>query len=100
MTNEISLPNDALGHDEFAKSIINMISNLPSGSVISIQGPWGHGKTDTLKRIEKEINSSEHSQILTQTLWINPWQYGKTDLLTPLVIQISELLQDHYCPNV
>ncbi len=55
-------------------------------SVISIEGEWGRGKTDVLRRMYRAITDRRRGD---HAFWINPWQYGTTDLLTPLVSQMA-----------
>jgi hypothetical protein len=83
-------PEDCLGHDGIAQSILEKLRVLPSGSVISIQGPWGRGKTDVLARIAVASCSGNtpSGSAPTKAIWINPWQYGTPDLLSPIVIAL------------
>lgn len=68
---------DNLGHEVGAQSIISIIEDMGPGSVIAIQGPWGRGKTDMLRRI---FRLSSY-----QKIFINPWAYGESNLLLPLI---------------
>jgi len=87
----LKLKKDCLGHTGIAKSILEKVALLEPGSMISIQGPWGRGKTDVLARIAV-ANSSGNLQpkLSSKTIWINPWQYGTPDLLSPIVIALLQ----------
>ena len=82
-------PEDCLGHDRIARSILEKVAILPPASMISIQGPWGRGKTDILARIAVANYAGKTQHRLTpKAIWINPWQYGTPDLLSPIVIAL------------
>jgi hypothetical protein len=75
---------DALQHDVLASEIAGHIVNLPAGSVISVQGPWGRGKTDVVTRVFN-LYSAESGP---EPIWIDPWQYGRPDLIYPIVVEL------------
>jgi len=85
------LPEDCLGHDDIARLVLDKVGILSPGSMISIQGPWGRGKTDILLRIKGADNDSVKSKARRTSIWINPWQYGTPDLLSPIVIALLKL---------
>jgi hypothetical protein len=41
--------NDLLGREDFANSLFNLIARLDDGLVMSINAPWGEGKTSFVK---------------------------------------------------
>lgn len=88
----LSLPKDALGHDQVAERLRWAAGRLPPGSVISLQGSWGRGKTDVLARLVSTIQADTKPEQKMAWLWINPWQYGTPDLLSPLVLALLERL--------
>jgi hypothetical protein len=75
---------DALRHDELARAIEGHIENLPPGSVIAIQGSWGRGKTDVVKRVFRLFDKDGGPA----PIWIDPWQYGRPDLIHPVVVEL------------
>lgn len=79
---------DALNHQQLAASIIRHMEALPLGSVISIQGSWGRGKTDILARTYLEFESRAEEGRYPRPLWLNPWQYGTPDLIRPVVLTL------------
>lgn len=83
----LTLPEDALGHSQVARRLLWAVSQLPAGSVISLQGSWGRGKTDVLARL---VTAAQQAEV--DWLWVNPWQYGTPDLLSPLVLALLERL--------
>lgn len=87
---------DALGHEPLARAIIAKAAYLRPGTVMAIQGSWGHGKTDVLCRIVAIARDAEkhglRKGLIADALWVNPWQYGTPDLLTPLVLSLLHRL--------
>jgi hypothetical protein len=84
------LPEDALGHEAFARTLLRHVRQAPVGTVIALQGSWGLGKTSALARVAKLTHQEELPGYAAGALWINPWQYGTADLLTPLVLALVE----------
>lgn len=84
------LPTDGLGHDDLARAVLTNAAHLPPGAVIAVQGPWGRGKTDILRRLQRCVKEGQVKGFLPVPLWINPWQYGTPDLLTPLVLGLCK----------
>ncbi len=83
---------DALRHDDFAQALLANAEKLPPGACISLHGPWGRGKTDILRRVERTLEERAEVQSSPKPIWLNPWQYGTADLLTPMVLQMLERL--------
>lgn len=91
----LNLPDDQFKHDALATHIMSVATYLPEGSVIAIEGSWGRGKTDLLRRVaRKTFESGDHQEnkMAAKALWLNPWQYGKPDLLTPLIRTLANRL--------
>lgn len=88
----LELPDDALQHGPFARSVVETCQRMPPGAVVAVQGPWGRGKTDVLARVALLSSTSDGARgaVACRPIWINPWQYGTPDLLTPLVIGLLE----------
>jgi hypothetical protein len=80
---------DALDHTTFASRIVDDLIDMPPGSVISVQGAWGRGKTDVVARAYDLVRRRPAHPT---PLWINPWQYGTPDLIRPLVLEILRRL--------
>ena len=83
---------DALNHQYLASALISHVEALPLGSVISIQGSWGRGKTDVLARAYSELCLRAKENGHPEPLWLNPWQYGIPDLIKPVVLNLLERL--------
>jgi hypothetical protein len=81
---------DALKHDELAAAIAGHIISLPPGSVISVQGSWGRGKTDVLTRVFDLFEAGEGPA----PVWIDPWQYGRPDLIQPVIVELLKRTRD------
>jgi hypothetical protein len=75
---------DALDHGKLAAAIAGHIANLPRGSVISVQGSWGRGKTDVVTRVFDLFAAGAGPE----PIWINPWQYGRADLIQPVIVEL------------
>ncbi len=82
------VPADLLGHDMFAQGLLTHARVLSPGSVIAVQGGWGRGKTDVLRRLSRDVQAHALEHGWPPPIWINPWQYGKADLLTPLLAEL------------
>lgn len=70
----LELPEDSLGHDALAKSILWSISHLAPGAVLGIQGPWGRGKTDVLARVAQATYGQDTcpKELARKAIWVNP----------------------------
>lgn len=88
----LQLPDDALQHGPFARSVLETGLRMPPGAVVALQGPWGRGKTDVLARVAVLASGGAGDPVACarRPLWINPWQYGTPDLLTPLVLGLLD----------
>ena len=81
--------NRQLGHDEpikdsdqdlfnftkYAKALSTYIRNCVKPTTISIQGPWGSGKTSLMNLIDADLCDGT----TYQGVYINAWQYFVTD---------------------
>lgn len=81
---------DALRHDGLATAIAGHITSLPPGSVISVQGSWGRGKTDVLTRVFDLFAAGDGPA----PIWIDPWQYGRPDLIQPVIVELLKRTRD------
>lgn len=84
---------DALRHENEARAVAGHIEGLPPGSVISVQGPWGRGKTDVLTRIFDLFTLDAHAGVGPEPIWIDPWQYGRPDLIQPVVVELLDRMR-------
>jgi hypothetical protein len=82
---------DALGHDVVAQAVAGHITGLPPGSVISVQGPWGRGKTDVVTRVFDLYSQDPRAP---EPLWIDPWRYGRPDLIRPVVVALLDRMRN------
>lgn len=78
---------DLLNRVSFSKRVSDAITGLSpdSGFVISIEGPWGYGKTSVINLIQKEFESlpKENQPIVTN---FNPWMIGNVDSLAHIFL--------------
>jgi hypothetical protein len=81
--------DDSLHHASLAASLISHMQTLPPGAVMAVQGPWGRGKTDVVRRVYDAVAADDGPQ----PLWLNPWQYGTPNLIAPLVVDLTGRLQ-------
>jgi hypothetical protein len=90
---------DKLNRTVFAEYIADVILTLPkySGFVLSLEAPWGHGKTSVLNLIQKRFKEKElKNQPIVCTF--NPWMMGNAETLVQrLLIQLAASigLTDH-----
>lgn len=72
---------DKLGYKEFAADLAGLIQNdVPQGGfVVSINGPWGSGKSTVLNFITSELSDMDDSPTIVR---FNPWWFsGEADLI-------------------
>ncbi|MEA2493860.1 MAG: hypothetical protein QOJ29_1771 [Thermoleophilaceae bacterium] len=81
-------PVDHLSHDELAQAILGYVADMPPGSVVAVQAPWGRGKTDVLARVHARYVKRASTANAPEPLWLNPWRYGSPNLIAPLVIEL------------
>jgi predicted KAP-like P-loop ATPase len=92
--------DDALGYAPFAFALASAIREMtpPDGLVLSIHGPWGSGKSTTLKFIEHYLTepSRQGEEVSTPIiLHFNPWWFsGREDLTRLLLGQLRARLGD------
>jgi KAP family P-loop domain len=86
-------PCDGLRHKDFAHAVAGHITGRPPGSVISVQGPWGRGKTDVLTRVFDLFDERAQAGDRPQPLWLDPWQYGTPDLIRPVVTELLDRMR-------
>ncbi len=93
----------------FARRVVAVFSEVassPSSTVVGIVGPWGSGKTSTLKLIEavlKEVGESARSgQMSTpaslpwRTGWLNPWLLSGPE---SIVAELMNCIRDALPPG-
>lgn len=82
---------DLLNRDRFACQIASSMLSIPeaSGFVLSLEGPWGYGKTSVLNLISKyydQLPENERPIICT----FNPWMIGNADtLVQSFLVQLA-----------
>jgi hypothetical protein len=82
---------DLLGRTAFAHRVATdfLLQVRKEPLVISIEGPWGYGKTSTLNLIKKKLKTSpaEHAPILVD---FNPWLAGSVEsLVEQFLVQLA-----------
>jgi predicted KAP-like P-loop ATPase len=82
---------DLLNRTTFAKNIADAILTLPedSGFVLSLEAPWGHGKTSVLNLIQQQFEQYEEDKrpVVCQ---FNPWMIGNAETLVQnLLVQLA-----------
>ena len=93
-----ALDDDKLSRRGFAESAANALLKIPAtaGLAVSIEGPWGSGKTSVLAMIEAVLRKdSMKSPVIVH---FNPWLIGDKDaLLRHFLSRIAEAvkLNDH-----
>jgi hypothetical protein len=84
------LEEDRFGRSEFAKRIAGVISSLEDKSsiVVSVNAPWGEGKTSVLNMIEEELIRLGNSLVIR----FNPWRFPDEDRL---LLNFFQTLDSH-----
>lgn len=85
--------DDALDHEQIAKAITRHLDSLPTGSVLALQGSWGRGKTNVLRRVFTRFEQRAATGG-PKPLWLDPWKYGTPDLITPVVLNLLAEIPD------
>jgi predicted KAP-like P-loop ATPase len=73
------IADDQFGRGEFASRIASVISSLKDKSsiVVSVNAPWGEGKSSVLNMVEEELNRLGNSLIIR----FNPWRFSDEEQL-------------------
>lgn len=93
ITGDVGSP-DLLNRTPFARRIAEAICTIPcrSGFVVSIEGPWGFGKTSVLNLIDAyfcTVPEQEKPILCT----FNPWMVGKVEnLAQSFLIQLASAI--------
>jgi predicted KAP-like P-loop ATPase len=74
-----NIEDDRFGRGEFAKRIAGVISSLEDKSsiVVSVNAPWGEGKTSVLNMVEEELSRLGKSVVIR----FNPWRFPDEERL-------------------
>lgn len=75
------IPEDKLDHERIATRLYEDIEQLPISSCIALFGSWGRGKTDILRRLERQIDTKNTTEKNWYYVEANPWASGHTSLL-------------------
>jgi predicted KAP-like P-loop ATPase len=83
------LEEDRFGRSEFAKRIAGVISSLEDKSsiVVSVNAPWGEGKSSVLNMIEEELSHGGKALVIR----FNPWRFSDEDQLLSSTLAIFDL---------
>jgi len=84
------IEQDRFGRGEFAKRIAGVISSLEDKSsiVVSVNAPWGEGKTSVLNMIEEELTHLGKSLVIR----FNPWRFPDEERL---LLNFFQTLDSH-----
>jgi predicted KAP-like P-loop ATPase len=83
---------DLLNRGQLAQQVAVGIMSTPtdSGFVLSVEGPWGCGKTSLLNLIVKEFEKSFARKEQPIACWFNPWIVGNAEtLVQSFLIQLA-----------
>ncbi len=84
---------DKLGYSKFAQNLSESILNMnpENGLVISLNGPWGSGKSTILNFINFHISKENREDLIVFPF--NPWWFSsEEDLVTQFLIQLTSKL--------
>ncbi|GAL30335.1 putative phage protein [Vibrio variabilis] len=82
---EFNFNNCLLDRSEYGHFIADYITEEHEGFVLNLNGAWGSGKTQFLKRLYTHLNTQNHP-----TIYIDAWESDFTK--EPLTVVSSELL--------
>jgi len=79
---------DLLGRENTIEHLYYVIKNIVPDSkfVISVEGPWGSGKTTIIKNVIKEIRNNDKDIIIIDDF--DPWMYKDENLLLSNMLEI------------
>jgi hypothetical protein len=79
---------DLLGRENTIEHLFYAIKNIVPDSkfVISVEGPWGSGKTTIIKNVIKEIRNNDKDIIIIDDF--DPWMYKDENLLLSNMFEI------------
>lgn len=77
---------DALGIAPYARGLAAFLfsPHTQTPVTVSIEGPWGMGKTSFLKMVSKELKASSQGDPLSprrKIVWFNPWRHDAGESL-------------------
>lgn len=80
-----ALDEDQLGRRGYAESAVRALARVSAnaGFVLSVEGPWGSGKTSTLAMMEALLGKQETPSVIVH---FNPWLIGDRDSLLRLFL--------------
>ena len=82
---EFTFENCRLNRNDYGQFIADYITEENEGFVLNLNGAWGSGKTQFLKRLYTLLNNQSHP-----TIYIDAWESDFTK--EPLTVVSSELL--------
>lgn len=84
VTKELPFDNDKLNRKEEIKNLGNLLLNITTPIVLSINSPWGTGKTTFVKMLNAYLDSKKE-----EAIYFNAWE---TDFATdPLLAFLGEI---------
>lgn len=80
LSSKEALEADKLGRRGYAQAAVHALARVSStaGFVVSVEGPWGSGKTSTLAMMEALLMAQQPTPIIVH---FNPWLVGDRDAL-------------------
>lgn len=71
----VSAKDDALGFEELARTVAKLLREAPEPRprTVSIEAPWGAGKTTFMRRLETALEGSH------RIVRLEPWKFEKAD---------------------
>lgn len=81
--------DDIFGHDEIAKSVVEVIKKSPRPFNIGIYGQWGVGKSTICKIIQGSLSKEGDYEIL----YFDTWKYERDSFRRQFLIKLDEDLR-------
>ncbi|NKX35125.1 AAA family ATPase [Alteromonadaceae bacterium A_SAG3] len=82
---EYTFDNCAVGRKAYGEFLASFLAEEKDGFVLNLNGKWGTGKTEFLKRLYTHFHNANHPVI-----YIDAWESDFTD--NPLLVVASELI--------
>lgn len=103
--------HDRLESEKLAGRLFDVVQAAPSGAIVGLEGPWGSGKTDVLRRLSArlghpkalsrpiDIESTTFNHSSVGVVWVNPWTAGSGSVLSEFLALLDQEVEIYLSPS-